>query len=124
MEQLQPDRLVHDGLRCAREGAFQGPDVDARPSDLRERQLRREEREVVPIEDDEHGPAARQPVVDDASHQLVVRLALLHEDGVDVVQVRERGRDVRACQVRAHQHDRVVREHPRHPGALRERVVP
>ena len=107
------------GTPCA--GGFQGAEVDLHPADRGQRQVRREERELPPADDREHRPAARQPVADDAPQHPAVGVPLLDEDGVHVMQVGQRRRDVRAGQIRTHQHDGALREQPRHP---REGIVP
>ena len=52
-----------------------------------EREIRREERELLRPDDNEHGAAARQPVADDAPQHLVVGIPLLDEDGVHIMEV-------------------------------------
>ena len=56
--------------------------------------------------------------------RLVVGIPLLDEDGVRIMEVGQGRRDVRARQVWTHQHDRLVREQPRHLGGLRKGIVP
>ena len=56
--------------------------------------------------------------------RLVVGIPLLDEDGVRIMEVGQGRRDVRARQVWTHQHDRLIREQPRHLGGLRKGIVP
>ena len=127
-EHPQPDRRPDGGPRRPRSRLLQHEEVDLRTTDRGQRELRSEDREKVPIaEDEEDRPAPSQPEADrlrDRCGSAAAARAARYEHAVDVMQIGQRRRHVRARQIRTRQHDGIGGKQARHGGGLRDRAIP